>query len=830
MQKYIVALLFLITAYNVSGQATPPIATSSVTLPSASAIPAIKNLVVKGKIIEAETSTPMGYANVAIFAAADSSVAGGIMTADNGSFEIKNLAPGKYYLSVNFIGFAKKTIPLQITATKTVTDLGTIKMQTTDQKIDEVEVVAEKQRVEFKIDRRVVNVSQNIVSTGGTAVEVLENTPSVQTDFEGNVTLRGSSNFTVLIDGRPSVIKGSDALRQLPAAGIDKIEIITNPSAKYDPDGDSGIINVVMKKNQKDSFSGLVNLTAGFGDKYRGDANLSYRTKKWTFLAGADFSDMTNEGSRDMLQKITSGDTITTRETLGDGSMIHNGHNIKGGIDYALSSATSIGVLATVGAMGHGNINTGYQTTSYNLGLPSTYLFQDNSANRGSDYWSSDLNFIHRFNNKGHELQGLYHFEKENGSDTDNQIYYATDASWNALSSEPYKSRSGEYSDQTDNRIKLDYIYPINEKDKLEAGYQGRWEKSNEDFVFEEYNYDNNNWENNSKYSSVVDFSQNIQALYGTFSHSNEKFSYQLGLRTEYSNRNLYSQRGDKNYKLDLLDWFPTIHLSQKFKKDYELQGSYSRRLNRPGGFMLEPFPSIMDPYNIRIGNPNLTPEYTGSYEMTLLKRIKASFISLEAYYRHTTDLMTRIQTLGEDGIMYHTMDNLNDDYSLGSELMINYEFKPGIRLVASGTLYNYWLKGDVLGESVDQQSTNFDGKLNFDVKLAKNTRMQIMGIYRGPTVSAQGQRDGMFFSNASVKQEFWKNKMSATLQVQDIFGTMKFSGTSSGPNFENQFKFKRESQIVQLTLSYKINNFKNKPSKDGPDASGNDGGGMGEF
>jgi hypothetical protein len=191
---------------------------------------------------------------------------------------------------------------------------------------------------------------------------------------------------------------------------------------------------------------------------------------------------------------------------------------------------------------------------------------------------------------------------------------------------------------------------------------------------------------------------------------------------------------------------------------------------------------------------------------------------------------MTRIQTLGSDGIMYHTMDNLNDDYSLGSELMVNYEFKPGIRLVASGTLYNYWLKGAVNGENVDQQSTNFDGKLNFDLKIAKNTRMQIMGIYRGPTVSAQGQRDGMFFSNASIKQEFWQNKMSATLQVQDIFGTMKFSGTSSGANFENQFKFKRESQIVQLTLSYKINNFKNKPSKDGPDSSGNEGGGMGEF
>jgi outer membrane receptor protein involved in Fe transport len=245
---------------------------------------------------------------------------------------------------------------------------------------------------------------------------------------------------------------------------------------------------------------------------------------------------------------------------------------------------------------------------------------------------------------------------------------------------------------------------------------------------------------------------------------------------------------------------------------------------------MLEPFPTFMDPYNIRIGNPNLTPEYAGSYELTFLKHFNTSFVSLEGYYRHTQDLMTRIQTLQPDGIMYHTMANMNNDYSLGSELMINYEIKPGIRLVASGTLYNYWLTGELNGASVDQHSTNFDGKLNFDMKLAKNTRFQLMGIYRGATVSAQGKRNATAYANASLKQDFFNNKLSATLQVQDIFGTMKFGGSSYGTNFENQFTFKRESQIVQLTLSYKLNNFKTKMGKDGLDSSGNEGGGMGEF
>jgi len=830
MRKLFLSVLALITIIVANGQTPAPFTNSHQSAPSGPSGPGVKNLTVRGKVIEADSSTPMGYANVAIFAAADSSVAGGIMTSDNGSFEIKNLKPGKYNLSVNFIGYSKKTIPIVLSATKPVTDLGMIKLQSTEQKIDEVEVVAEKQRVEFKIDRRVVNVSQNIVATGGTAVEVLENTPSVQTDFEGNVTLRGSSNFTVLIDGKPSVVKGSDALRQLPAAGIDKIEIITNPSAKYDPDGDSGIINVVMKRNQKDSFSGLINMTAGLRDKYRGDASFTYRTKKWDFMVGADFSDMTNLGSRNMTQQITSGDTITTRKSLSDGTMTNGGHNFKGGIDYTLNPNTSFGIVATVGTMSHGSANLGNQTTSYNLGLPATYLYQDNSSDRGSNYWSGDLNFLHRFNKKGHELQGLFHFSKENGSDNEYEVNYATDNKWNPIDNQPYKYRSGDYPNETDNRIKLDYVYPINDKDKLEAGYQGRMQSSKEDFVFEEYDYASKLWVNNVKYSSLVNFSQDIHALYATFSHAQEGFSYQAGLRTEYSDRSLFSQRANKTYSLNRFDFFPTLHLSQKLKKDYELQASYSRRLNRPAGFMLEPFPSFMDPYNIRIGNPDLTPEYTGSYEFTALKHINSSFVSLEGYYRHTQDLMTRIQTLGSDGIMYHTMANMNNDYSLGSELMINWEVRPGLRIVASGTLYNYWLRGAIAGVSVDQESTNFDGKLNLDMKISKNTRFQLMGVYRGPTVSAQGSREGMFYSNASVRQELLKNKLSATLQIQDIFGTMKFGGKSYGDNFVNTFEFKREAQVVQLTLSYKLNNFKTKPGKEGPDATNNEGGGMGEF
>ncbi len=276
--------IILLTAIVVQLSAHAPPLISGVTKNIPGEESAVKNLTIKGKVVEATNHTLMEFASIAIYSAADSSIAGGVMSTSTGAFEVKKLKPGKYYLQANFIGFEKTTLSnIVLNANAPTKDVGQIELTIATQQVGQVTVTAEKARVEFKIDRRVVNVSQDLTATGGSAVEVLENTPSVQTDFDGNVTLRGSSSFTVLIDGKPSVLQGSDALRQIPATNIENIEIITNPSAKYDPDGVSGIINVVMKKNLKDSFSGLVNLTTGINDKYRGDINLKLPHRKMEF-------------------------------------------------------------------------------------------------------------------------------------------------------------------------------------------------------------------------------------------------------------------------------------------------------------------------------------------------------------------------------------------------------------------------------------------------------------------------------------------------------------------------------------------------------------------
>ena len=305
MKTLLIGIIILLsTSVTAFSQMTPPMGNPG-------AANAMKNGKIKGKIIDADTKEAMEYANVVVYSQQDSKLVTGGITAANGSFEIENLAYGNYYVVANFIGFVAQTIKdLKINPNSSSIDLGTLELATDRTKVGEVEVVAERNRVEYKIDKKVINVTNDINAAGGSAVTVLENTPSVEVDIDGNVSLRGSSNFTVLIDGRPSVLAGSDALKQIPSAAIQNIEIITNPSVKYDPDGMAGIINVVMKKNVLSGINGIVNVNVGTGKKYGTDLLVNYKTKKYNVLFGANWNDNTDYGKMNSTRETYSGDTI----------------------------------------------------------------------------------------------------------------------------------------------------------------------------------------------------------------------------------------------------------------------------------------------------------------------------------------------------------------------------------------------------------------------------------------------------------------------------------------------------------------------------------------
>jgi outer membrane receptor protein involved in Fe transport len=766
--------------------------------------------IITGKIIDIDLNQPMEYANVVLFQKRDSSMVTGTVTNADGEFKIEKIPFGKYYLRANFIGYEKLIInDIKIYPQQKSIDLSTIKLKQFSENLKEFEIVAERSLIEYKIDKKVINVSQDINSAGGSAIEALENTPSVNVDIEGNVSLRGSSNFTVLIDGRTSVLEGSDALQQIPANTIEQIEIITNPSAKYDPDGIAGIINVILKKQSKPGFNGIVNASVATANKYSSDFLLDYKTGKINLYGGMNYNNREMKVSGKWEQQTYSGDTTALLISDIERIKIPNGYSFNAGLDYYLDKKTT---LSFFGKYGNYNFKRDFNSNLHSYTFPESsdiYSIANSSMKREGNYYNITTNFIHKFNDNGHELSAMAYYSKRKSDVTEYMDEYITNNDWVITDDEPDNIMTKEDGNSWDFRIKADYSKPIRIEGRIEAGYQSRMNYQNN--KYNEFDIDQNIWVNNNE----MDFTRNIHSSYFIFSDKIKNIHYQLGLRGEYTYRNIKNEQSPDSYKINRFDVFPTIHLSRRFQNDNQLMASYSRRINRPKDRYLDPFPIYLNSYNVRIGNPDLQPEYIDSYELGYQKSIKSLFISVEAYYRITNDKITRIRTLYEKDVMMITFENLDKDYALGTEIMANLSATKWLQINASINLYNYRLEGDIINTDVNKNSNNFDGRLNTTIKFSKLTRLQIVGFYKGPSVTAQEERGDFFAVNIAFRKDFFNRNLTATLKVSDIFGTMKYDYITTGEGFYSCNNFKRESQIVTLSLSYRINNYKKEKQRD---------------
>jgi outer membrane receptor protein involved in Fe transport len=778
---------------------------------------------VRGKVVDKKSNAPMEFANIAIYDLNDSTLITGGITNQNGEFEIEGINYGEYFLEANFIGFDKTGIPgIVLNRENKVENLGELSLSPSAVALGEVNVVADKAAVEYKLDKKVVNVSQVISAVGGTAVDVLENTPSVQVDIEGNVSLRGSSNYTVLIDGRPSVLSGSDALRQIPSSAIENIEIITNPSAKYEPDGTAGIINLVMKKNSMNGLNGIVNASIGTGDKYRGDFMLNYRLEKINFFLGADWRDETYYGGMLSERENYYNDTTEYRIMDGTRDRIRGGHNIKGGADFYLSDMSTLTLSGEVGTSKSAGEGTG---ENENYTIPASehiYSVSEEVSDRQSDFYTLNANYQHKFNDDGHRLEASAFFSDENSTDNEFEEEFISDKDFNKT--DEYLSRISTIETETENdfRFKLDYTNPISKESRFEAGLQSRLESEYEKLDFRDFDPVTGEWIVNEKYSSATDFSRDIHAIYSTYSNKIGKLELMGGLRGELTLREIKNTKADEPSTLNRFDVFPTAHSSYPLTEKADITASYSRRINRPSGRDLDPTANYYNRYTIRFGNPDLKPEYTNSYEIGMMKRFGEgrSFLSADLFRRVTNNKIDRTEVLGDDGIFYLYTDNFDKDYATGVELTGNLNHKEWLIVNASVNAFRYRITGDLDGEAFDRKSTNWGGRMNTTFKFAENSRFQITAFFRGPSVSAQGETKAMFFSNLSYRHEFLERKLSATLSLRDPFGTAMFERESFGDNFKSYFKWEREPRVVLLTLSYKINNFKEE--------RGNRGGGGG--
>ena len=477
----------------------------------------------------------------------------------------------------------------------------------------------------------------DVGSAGGSAVDVLENTPSVNVDIDGNVELRGSTNFTVLVDGKPTVLESDEILQQIPASSIENIEIITNPSAKYDPDGAAGIINVIMKHEKKFGLNGIVNVSVGTNDKYKGDASFSYKVGKFNLSAGFDYRDQKRYGTGSQDRRTdysyTNTDTSFYMNYAGDRDRHIFGYGFKGGIDYYINDNNTLSISGKYGEREFSRTFSSFYEESTNPVSTKDYYLRSSDVGYSGSSYNLSLNYSLKFKDPNRKLDALLYYSNWDGKRIDDQDKYITDA--NAIIDtdlNPELRKSDLINPRSQYRYQLDYVSPVGADGMFEAGIQGRYEQKTADYQYSNFDPLTSTWVDDTDQMNKSDFYRNIQAAYGTFADKFWGFNYKLGLRMEYTDRLLDQNTTEDKYKVNRFDYFPSAYLTKELNKKQQIQMSYSRRINRPSNRNLNPFPNYMDPLNVRLGNPALEPEYVDSYELNFQNRFKKSFIAFETF------------------------------------------------------------------------------------------------------------------------------------------------------------------------------------------------------
>lgn len=766
---------------------------------------------VAGIISDSTTKGAIEYATVGVYRTTDSTLVNGVVTDASGKFEIRGLPAGNYYLEASFIGYVKRRIPISVTGQTSPRNLGVIPLYPNFTQIADVQVVAQSQRVEYKIDKKVVNVSQDISAAGGTLVNVLENTPSVQVDVEGNVTLRGSGNFQLLIDGKPSVIQGSEGLQQIPASAVQNLEIITSPSAKYDPDGDAGIINVIMKKQKNTGVGGVVNASIGTRNKYTGDFLLNFRRNRLNYFVGAEYANQKNYNNGESERRTYNGDSTTYQFATMEGLFARKSVNLKTGFDYSLSDKSTLSLSA---AYNNRSFNRDFQSENWLYSDPfakDSFYVENQVSDDKSNHYNLNLDFQKNYDDKGHMLQASVYYSAGDGDEIEEDVVRTTDNLYNIIGGEPVRTRSGIGEFESTVRAELDYTRPVG-TGKLELGLQSRWDKSTGDYIFENYNPLGSEWIPNDSISNSMKFLDALQSAYGTFNGSLGKFEYQTGVRVEYDNRTLTQLTSSESFTYEKFHFFPSFYLIRKLSDAHQLQFTYSRRVNRPDERDMNPFIEYRGSNSVSYGNPGLRPQFTNGFEFNYQYTFEKGFVSLETYYRITNDIITRIngtQMLNGKQVFFNTNINADKDQSLGIELMTNMELKKWWQVNLTGNLFRYQLDGQVDGSTVTSVSTTWRANFNTSFTVKNNTRLQLTGFYNGPSNTLQGKREGFFVANVALRQDLLKRQLTISLNARDVFASGRFAFTSEGDSFYARNKNWREAPVVTLNLTYRINNYR---------------------
>lgn len=778
--------------------------------------------IILGEVIESQTNKPIEFANIVVYSQRDSSIVNGGITDSNGRFRIDNMSYGAFYAEIHFIGFGKHVIPeIIIRPNNKVVNLGTVQLEISAEMLGEIQVDATVDRVEYRLDRRIVNVGQDITAAGGTAVDALENVPGIQTDIDGNVSLRGTESFMVLIDGRPSPVQGSEALQQIPAESIETIEIITNPSARYEAEGVGGIINVVMKKDRRAGYNAQVSANYGTFGAFGGDFLVNIRKERVNFFIGGNYRDRTHkgEGRDERITRLANDETFHLT-TITDRQRIRNSGSARIGMDYYFNDNEVLTVSGRYNLFTYGNmLKTTATSFMDNNGLiynPYNYL-TDNFFETNWSYFSGDINYMKKFDKPGHELQVYASYasnlREEENQFSEQEIDYLLEPIDNIVD----YTRTIQRGDGSTINAKADYSLPINEVHKIETGYQIRLTQLDNDYQFQ--NRFNDQWVDDSTRFNPYIFSQNIQSGYVVYSALGEKFGFMSGLRTEYTDREFNPSLMDTAWIYKEFDFFPSVHVSYKLPYNIDVMASYSRRLDRPRPWYLDPFIDVVDPNNVRQGNPMLEPEYTNSFELNMQKRFNTNFVSMEVFYRGTNNKIERYVKIDPENpeIFISTFQNIGQTINSGIDLMANLNLTKWWNFNISGSGFYY--------EIVDVNNTfSWSSRMNHTFRIPNTgTSIQLNGFYRARSITSQGEMLPMYMMGGGIRQDLFDRKLSLSLNMRDIFNTMGWEVIRDTPEFYSHNKRSPRGRTFTFSVTYRINDFQSRRDRGFENGGGRD-------
>ncbi|NND62079.1 MAG: TonB-dependent receptor [Flavobacteriaceae bacterium] len=780
-----------------------------------------RDITVSGRILEKGTNFPLEYATVSFLKSDGTLVAGGISDTE-GKYRIE-VPQGIYTLQYDFISY--KTVKLPPQRLFKNTELPVVYMALDSESLDEVVVRAETTEVQIRLDKKVYNIGKDLTTSGATVSDALDNVPSVTVDVDGTIALRGNENVRILINGKPSAIAGfgsTDALRQLPAEAIERVEVITSPSARYDAEGTAGILNIILRKEKTLGLNGSLqtNISYPLGSSVTGNINL--RTDKFNIFNTTGVRYQESPGNAFFRNTYLSNNVdnpliIEDR----DYDRLRRGFNTNLGIEYFLndrSSITAAGFLRT----GDDEDNTVNITDEFdrdsNLAV---------TRDRIETELEDDLNFqfslayVNNFNDNGHKLSA--DFQYEIGEETQTSLIEESNT-FPELELLPTEDIT-EVEDETEILLQADYVLPIGENAQFEAGYRGRFENSVTDYLLLEQLSAGGPFVRNDSLSNIFDFTQNVQALYTQYGNKFGNFSFLLGLRMEntvlkgeVTGEDVTSNESfNISFDKDLIGLFPTVNLVYELNEKENITLGYNRRINRPRNWFLNPFPSRSSEANVFQGNPNLNPAYASAFDLGYLKRWKKLTLTASVYYQYETDAFERVQEdTGEEtpnGIpIIRTIPiNLSTNQRVGFEAAMLYNPARWLRFNGSFNFFQFESEGTFNNVDYGTKNTSWFARGSAKVTLPGKVDWQTNAFYRGPRNNAQTETEGIISISLAFSKDFLGDNATIGFNVSDLFNSRKRMSLTETDSFISDSEFQWRERQFNLSFTYRFNQKKER-------------------